>query len=198
VLEREPDAPALGVTQPLGERERRPPFERNRFLVERFEQLLESIALERPHRLSLAHTRPRCKRHSGLAPRRPDPILRLITTLVRSLPYVIDGEPESALQSESDQGFLFEPSQGRVQISVFKGSDAFDPEEYIVEGVSMSLEEFGEQLIEMGDRMIALLERHDPEYYDSDDYAKSMIELLDVAKGAFRSYRLETERGLRP
>src|SRR5438128_2022980 len=75
-----------------------------------------------------------------LAERKPDLIVTLVTKFVRALPYVIDGEPESALLSESDHGFLFERTNDDVLVSFFRGDDAFAPDEYLIEQASMSLD----------------------------------------------------------
>ena len=59
-----------------------------------------------------------------LGSRRPDPVIKLMTTLVRILPYLIEGEPETALLSETEHGYLIEPNNDQVMISMFAGSGA--------------------------------------------------------------------------
>ena len=128
---------------------------------------------------------------------RPDPIIKLLTTLVRTLSYVIEGEPETALLTESEHGFLFEPSNDKVMISVFRGYDAYDPEEYLVESVSMTMDDFGGQLVGMAERLVEILKKFDAERFKSDELGKDLLEFLEVSRDALRAYRLEIERGLR-
>jgi hypothetical protein len=129
--------------------------------------------------------------------KKPDPILGLVTKFVRALPYIIDGEPETALLSESDHGFLFERSNEDVLVSFFRGNDAFAPDEYLIEQTATALDAFGQQVLTMGERMLELLKKWDPKQAEADDYGKSLVEFMDVSKTAFKSYRLEREKGVR-
>ncbi len=126
-----------------------------------------------------------------------DPILKLITKITRSLPYVVEGEPETVLFTESDHGFVFEPVNDDVLISFFKGVDAFDPEEFLIEQESMPIAEFGEQVVQMADRLLKVLRKWNPQLAEHDDYGKSLVEFLEPAKTAVKTYRLEKEHGLR-
>lgn len=133
----------------------------------------------------------------ALLPKTPDPIVKLLTDLVRTLPYIIDGELETTLLSETQHGFLIEPTSDKLQLSFFRGYDAFDPEEFLVEAVSMTLDDFGSQLLAACDDVVGVLKKHAPEAYQTDDYGRDLIEMLGVGRDAFKSYRLEVERGLR-
>lgn len=128
----------------------------------------------------------------------PDPIIKLMTTLMRTLPYVIDGEPENALLNESEHGFLIEPNGDKVNLSFFAGSDAFEPDEFLLESESMPMDAFGGQLVDMGERLMALLEKFDPENYKSEYLGRDLHEFLEVGRDAIKAYRLEREHGLRP
>jgi hypothetical protein len=132
-----------------------------------------------------------------LLERRPDPIVRLFTTLVRALPYLIEGEHESALLSESAAGFLLEPANDNVTMSVFSGSDAYDPEEFLLEGITMPLDDFGSQLLACCERLLEIMKKVDPRVLQNEGYGKDLAEVTKVGKDAFRDYRLDTERGLR-
>src|SRR5688572_11613180 len=50
------------------------------------------------------------KNGKQLGERRPDPVMSLITSFVKAIPFLIDGEPERVLLAESEYGFLFEPA----------------------------------------------------------------------------------------
>ncbi|MBI2373260.1 MAG: hypothetical protein HYV07_04610 [Deltaproteobacteria bacterium] len=125
-----------------------------------------------------------------------EPLVGLLTKCVRCLPYVLEGEPETVLLSESEHGFLFEPANDDLQISFFRGNDAFDPDEYLVEKASLPLMDFGEQLVGMCDRMVELIKKHDAKRLETDDLAKGLVEMLETGRAAFKRSRLEKERGL--
>lgn len=131
-----------------------------------------------------------------IAEKKPDPVLSLVTSFVRAIPFVIEGEPETALLSESEYGFLFEPSGEDLLLSFFAG-DAYEPDEYLVDHEAMPLDVFAEQVIGMGDRLVNLIKKKDAQLLQSDDYSKTLLEFLDMAKSKFRTFRLERERGLR-
>lgn len=137
------------------------------------------------------------KGSTDLAEVKIDPILGLVTQFVRALPYVIDGEAETALLSESEHGFLFEPSSGDDMLLSFFAGDAYEPDEYLVEHESIKLEHFCEQVVGMAERLTALMKQGDPEHFDTDDYSKSFREFLEIGRAAFKTYKLERERGVR-
>ncbi|MCK6550674.1 hypothetical protein L6R52_32855 [Myxococcota bacterium] len=131
-----------------------------------------------------------------LADKKPDPVMQLMTAFVRAIPFVIDGEPEQALLSESEFGFLFEPTGGELFLSYFAG-DAYEPDEYLVEHESIGVEQFADQVCAMADRLVSIIKKVDPDLIVRDDYAKTFVEILDLAKSRLKSLRLERERGLR-
>lgn len=131
-----------------------------------------------------------------LCPRRPDPIFQLVTNMVKAVPYIIEGEAETTLLSESEHGLIFEPSGDDVHVSYFAG-DAYEPDEYLVNPTSMTMSDFGEQILSMGERLKAIIEKVDPDVFDRDDYSKSLIEFLEVGREAHKTFQLEVERGLR-
>lgn len=127
---------------------------------------------------------------------KPDPALTLVTSFVRTVPYVIDGEPETALLTESEFGFMFEPAGDEVLISFFAG-DAYEPDEYLVEPEPMQVEAFADQVTAMADRLVALINKCNPDLITKDDYAKTLLEFLELAKSRSKTLRLERERGVR-
>lgn len=131
-----------------------------------------------------------------IADRIADPILQLATKLVKAVPYVIDGEAETALLSESEHGLLLEPSGDDVFISFFAG-DAYEPDEFLLDRTSIKLADFGEQVLSMAERLRDLIKACDGEFFENDDYAKSLVEFIDVGRKAYKTFTLEVERGLR-
>ncbi|MBK8013318.1 MAG: hypothetical protein IPK13_18430 [Deltaproteobacteria bacterium] len=131
-----------------------------------------------------------------IAERKPDPVLPLVTNFVRAVPYLIDGETETVLLSESANGFLFEPSGDDIFFSFFSG-DAYEPEEYYIEHTSIPIAEFGEQVLAMGERLRDIIKVADPEFFERDEYSKTLVEFIDLGRKAFKTFKLEVERGLR-
>ena len=128
--------------------------------------------------------------------RKADPILPLITKFVRTIPYLIDGESETILLSESENGFLLEPSGDDVNVSCFVG-DAYEPEEFLLDPVSMELQVLGEQILSMAERMRDILKKVSPESFDNDGEGKSLEEFIDMSRSSFKTFKLAVERGLR-
>ena len=129
----------------------------------------------------------------ALAPR-PDPALSLVTHLLKAVPYVIEGEQESVLLSESAHGLNMVGGPDDVVVSFFAG-DAFEPDELLLAETSMTLKAFGEQMVAMGERLKTILEATAPGVLEADS---SFSEFLDSASEAVKKYKLELEHGLRP
>jgi len=132
-----------------------------------------------------------------LVPLTPDPAIKLLTAIVRTLPYVIDGEPESVLYTESAHGYLFEPTGDKIQTSFFRGIDPFEPDEFLSEGHMVPAEEFGAQVVGAAERLLEILKRVDPKRA-GDELASDLAELLEVGRDAVKNYTLAKEHGLRP
>lgn len=128
--------------------------------------------------------------------RKADPILPLITKFVRTIPYLIDGESETILLSESENGFLLEPSGDDVMISCFVG-DAYEPEGFLLDPTSMELQVLGEQILSMAERMRDILKKVSPESFEGDGDGKSLEEFIDTSRSSFKTFKLEVERGIR-
>lgn len=131
-----------------------------------------------------------------LCSRKPDPIFALVTNIVKTVPYIIEGEAETTLLSESENGLIFEPSGDDVHVSYFAG-DAYEPDEFLLEPTQMSIADFGEQVLSMGERLADIMRKLDPDIFDRDDYSKSLLEFLEVGREAHKTFQLEVERGLR-
>lgn len=134
--------------------------------------------------------------NKDLLQRLPDPIFGLVTNLVRSVQSLIDGEPETQQWSESEHGISIEPNVDDVIISVFVG-DPYEPEEFLVQEETMSLDEYGAQVLAMGQRLASILQKVDPHAFENDDYLRGLTEFLELSGETFRTFRLEKQRGLR-
>jgi hypothetical protein len=127
---------------------------------------------------------------------RPDPLFSLVVSLVKALPYIIEGEPENAVLAEAEQGFSMVPTGRDVAVSFFVG-DVYEPDEFLLEPETIPLDSFGEQILGMGRRLRDLMRACDPELFERDDYSKSLLEFLEDGEERFREYQLRVERGLR-
>lgn len=126
----------------------------------------------------------------------PDPIFKLVSHMVRAVGSLIDGEAETVEFTESEHGFLFEPSGEDVMVSFFEGN-AFEPDEYHLTEEQLSLEAFCTQILGMGDRLRDLVKLTDPDLFERDEYSQSLLEFLKLSREAFTAFKRERERGLR-
>ena len=160
----------------------------SRALVQDLERFKEQIDRDGPYGALVASIDGK----PALSPR-PDPALSLITHLLKAVPYVLEGEQESFLLSESEHGITMAGGADDVVVSFFAG-DMFEPDEYLLPQTSMSLAAFGDQVVGMGKRMQSIVETAAPELLEADS---SLLEFLDVANDAVKKYKLEVDRGLR-
>lgn len=124
----------------------------------------------------------------SLAKAIPDPIIPLVAKLLRTIKYLIEGEPESVLFSESDHGFALERISDEVSLSYFVGSDSYEPESHLVKELLIPLDDFAAQVIEMGEKLVQMA----PERMQEGE--EGLVEFLELAKGELKSRRLERER----
>ena len=124
---------------------------------------------------------------------RPDPLMPLVTHMLKTLPYVLDGEQENILWSESPHGATMVGSGDEVLVAFFAG-DAFEPDEYLLAQTPMPMMDFGAQLVGMGERLKTLFQTAAPEVLEADD---SFDEFFEAAQEAFKKFKLEVEHGLR-
>ncbi|MCB9645535.1 MAG: hypothetical protein H6730_02900 [Deltaproteobacteria bacterium] len=131
-----------------------------------------------------------------LVDRKPDPIFPLVANLVRAVASVIDGESELQQLAESEHGFALEPNGDDVMIGMFAG-DPYEPDEWLLAPQGLTMEAFGDQVLEMGRRLKGIIDAVDPEAMERDDYLKGLTEFLEVSGDALKTYKLEKQRGLR-
>jgi hypothetical protein len=127
----------------------------------------------------------------------PDPIARLLISLTRVLPYLLEGEPESALMQESEHGFLLEPNGENLLFSVFSGNDPYEPEGYLLEAETLPLLGYGEQLVEMGERLVSLFKKNDDAKARDIESIEDLERILEQAQDTLKTARLKNEHGIR-
>lgn len=132
----------------------------------------------------------------SLLDRRPDPIFKLGSHMVRTVASLIEGESETVEYTESEHGFLFEPSGEDVMVSFFSGS-AFEPDEYLITEELMPLDAFCSQVLGLGERLRDLVKATDAGLFERDEYSQSLLEFLKLSREAYTAYKREKERGLR-
>ncbi len=128
---------------------------------------------------------------SLLAPR-PDPVLHLITHLLKAVPYVVDGEAESILLSESEHGITVAGGADNVVVTFFAG-DAFEPDELLLPETPAPMDTFGTQVVGMGERLRTVVDAVAPDLLTDG----ALAEFLELADEAVKKYKLEVERGIR-
>lgn len=132
----------------------------------------------------------------ALLPLHPDPIFGLVTHFVRAVNSMIDGDPESLRLAESEHGFSIEPNGDDVMLSMFAG-DPYEPDEFYLEDKAMPFVEFGEQVLQMGQRLFDIQKKVDPEGLAEDDYLEGLKSFLELSGDAFKTFKLEKQHGLR-
>ena len=160
----------------------------SRALVQDLDRLHDRIDREGPYGALVAK-----RDGTSLLPPRPDPVLSLITHVLKAVPYVLDGEQESVLLTESEHGLTMVGAADDVVVSFFAG-DAFEPDELLLPETTVPMSDFGDQMVGMGDRLKQIIEKAAPELLDADD---TLVELLEVATDAVKQYKLKVEHGLR-
>jgi hypothetical protein len=75
--------------------------------------------------------------------------------------------------------------------------DAYEPEEFLLDPTSMTLQVLGEQILSMAERMRDILKKVSPDSFSDDGDGKSLEEFIDMSRTSFKTFKLEVERGLR-
>lgn len=160
----------------------------SRTLVKDIEALMGRIDRDGPYGALVA----KVDGKSALAPR-PDPLLSLVTHLLKAVPYVLEGEQESFLLSESEHGITMAGGTDDVVVSFFAG-DLFEPDEFLLPQTPMPIVDFGDQVVGMGERLKTIMEAAAPELLEADG---TLLEFLEGATEAVKRYKLEVDHGLR-
>lgn len=122
-----------------------------------------------------------------------DPVIRLVDSILRKLPWIIGGDTETVALRNSEQCFAFVPAGESVELSYFTGSET-EIEDYIFEPVTVRLEAFVNQSIAMGERLLKIIGKVDEALLTSNEDAKDLKTSFDEAKRAWRDYQLHQRR----
>ena len=118
-----------------------------------------------------------------------EPLLRLVGQWLRKLQWIITGDTETIAFRNSEQCFAFIPTGGGVEVSLFEGTE-LEVEEYIIEPVTLRLESFVRASIEMGERMMTIVEAIDPGLFESDEDCRDLKNDLDESKKAWHDFEI--------
>ncbi len=118
-----------------------------------------------------------------------EPLVRLVGQWLRKVQWVISGDTETIAFRNSETCFAFIPAGGGVEVSLFEGTE-LEVEEYIIEPVTLRLETFVLSSIEMGDRMIKVIESVDPGLLESDEDCKDLKNDLEESKKAWHDFEI--------
>lgn len=122
-----------------------------------------------------------------------DPVIRLVDSILRKLPWIIGGDTETVALRNSEQCFAFVPAGESVELSYFTGSET-EIEDYIFEPVTVRLDAFVNQSIAMGERLLQIIAGIDPALSTDNEDAKDLQTSFDEAKRAWRDYLLHNRR----
>ena len=122
-----------------------------------------------------------------------DPVVRLVDSWLRKLPWVISGDTETVALRNSEQCFAFVPAAESVEISFFHGSEA-EIEEYVTEPLNCRLDVFVRESLAMGQRVLDVVRTVDAELLQANEDCRDLQTSLDEAKRAWHDYELHNRR----
>lgn len=122
-----------------------------------------------------------------------DPALRLVGGWLQKVPWVISGDTETVALRNSEHVYAFVPAGNGVEISFFEGDEA-EIEEYVLDPTNVLLEDFAEQSIALGERMIQLVKAIDPELMQTNEDCKDLQRSLDEATTAWHDHQVHQRR----
>lgn len=122
-----------------------------------------------------------------------EPIVRLVDSFLRKLPWIISGDTETIALRNSEQCFAFVPAGESVELSYFLGTET-EIEEYVFEPITVRLDALVTQCITMGERLLDAIRRVDASLLDSNEDVQDLKTSFDEAKRAWREHQLHNRR----
>lgn len=123
----------------------------------------------------------------------PDPVIRLVESWLRKLPWIISGDTETVALRNSEHCFAFVPSGESVEVSFFTGSEA-EIEDYVLEPINVRRDAFVQQSIALGERIVALINALEPSLMQSNEDCRDLHTSLTEAQKAWHDYQLHARR----
>lgn len=125
-----------------------------------------------------------------------DRVFLLLSRLAQVLPYVLDGEPETVLWTESEHSMLLQPTGKDMALSLIAG-DMYEPDEVLIAEQIFSRDDFAEAVLTMAKGLSQLSKAVDGQRFEDDGGARGFTDFIKMAEDALKTYRLEKQRGLR-
>lgn len=122
-----------------------------------------------------------------------EPVVRLLDSWLRKLPWVISGDTETVALRNTEQCFAFVPAAESVEVSFFHGSEA-EIEDYVSEPLKVRLDAFVKECIDLGERVAAIVRAADPKLEHDNEDCRDMVNSLAEAKKAWHDYELHNRR----
>lgn len=122
-----------------------------------------------------------------------DPILRLSDQWIRKLPWILTGDTETVAYRNSEHCFAFVPVGDGVEFSIYVGSEG-EVEEYILEPVTVRTDQFAQESIKVGERLLDLFKKVDAGLPEADDDVRELRGSLDESRKAWREYQHQKRR----
>src|SRR2546430_2366125 len=85
-----------------------------------------------------------------------EPLVRLAHLWLGKVPWIIGGDTETVALRNSAECFAFVPTGEGVELSFYAGDDS-EIEDYILEPTIIRLDQFTEESLRMGDRLVQLI-----------------------------------------
>lgn len=127
------------------------------------------------------------------APDFDEPLVRLAGSWLRKTRWLVGGDTETLPLRNSEQCFAFIPTGGAVEISFFEGDEA-EIDEYIIDPVTVRMDEFAKAALGFGRGLIAILERKNPDFFRTDEDCKDLKASLADAEAAWRDHQVHQRR----
>lgn len=125
-----------------------------------------------------------------------DRMVQFVSKLARAVSYVIEGEPETVLWSESEHGVTIEAGEDEAVLSFFAG-DPYEPDQLLLPETTVALASICDDFLKMGEQLCALARAADPGAVEESDLLGGLVGFVELGRDALKTYKLEKQRGLR-
>lgn len=122
-----------------------------------------------------------------------EPLVRLLDSWLRKLPWVISGDTETVALRNTEQCFAFVPAAESVEISFFHGSEA-EIEDYVTEPFNVRLDLFVKACFAVGERVVAIVRAADARLEHDNEDCRDLVASLAEAQKAWHDYELHNRR----
>jgi len=112
---------------------------------------------------------------------------------VRKLSWVIGGDTETVALRNSEHCFAFVPTGDSVEFSFFAGTES-EIEDYVIEPMNVRLESLATQAVKICENLLEVIQKVDPNLFESDEDCKDLVVSLDEGKKAWHRYQLQSKR----